>query len=319
VVSLAESPVKAGTLWAGTDDGKLWVTTDAGANWSDLTASLKGVPAGLYVSRIEPSHHDARTAYVAIDGHRSDDFHPYLLVTRDLGRSWTSLAGDLPKDAPVIVVREGLLNRALLFAGTEFGIWTSVDAGAHWMKLGNGLPTVAVDDIAIHPREHDLVIGTHGRSLWVMDDILPLEHWTARTPTDSVTFFPPRGASAYYTLGLGGIWGNRMFRAKNPPFGAYFDYYLGVDFDDGVSITVADSSGKAVRTLHGPGTHGLHRVTWDLQAGEPRERIGRPEWGGQPLFVPPGPYKVTLAAGEAAPVHRSLEVRHAPGTADGER
>ena len=319
VVSLAESPVRAGTLWAGTDDGKLWVTPDAGAHWSDLTANLKGVPAGLYVSRIEPSHHDARAAYVAIDGHRSDDFHPYLLVTRDLGHSWASLSGELPKDAPVIVVREGLVNPALLFAGTEFGIWTSVDAGAHWAKLGNGLPTVAVDDIALHPREHDLVIGTHGRSLWVMDDVTPLEHWTARTATDSVTFFPPRGASAFYSLGLGGIWGNRMFRAKNPPFGAYFDYYLGTDFDDGVTLTVADTSGKSVRTLHGPGTRGFHRVTWELQAGEPRERIGRPEWGGQPLFVPPGRYKVTLAAGEAAPIHQTVDVRHAPGTADEER
>src|SRR5204863_6520856 len=116
-------------------------------------------------------------------------------------------------------------NRALLFAGTELRIWTSVDAGARWAKLEGGLPTVAVDDIAIHPREHDLVIATHGRSIWVMDDIVPLEHWTGRTATDSVTFFPPRGALAFYPIGIGGVWGNRMFRAKNPPFGAYFDYY----------------------------------------------------------------------------------------------
>ncbi|HTM57575.1 MAG TPA: hypothetical protein VL123_04095, partial [Candidatus Udaeobacter sp.] len=276
-------------------------------------------PAGLYVSSIEASHHDARTAYVTIDGHRSDDFRPYVLVTRDLGQSWNVLSAGLPDDAPAQVVREGLINPSLLFAGTEFGIWASVDQGAHWAKFGEGLPTVAVDDIAIHPREHDLVIATHGRSLWVMDDITPLEHWTSRSTSDSVTFFPPRGALAFYTLGIGGVWGHRMFRAKNPPFGAYFDYYLGQDVDDGVSIAVQDSAGLALRTLHGPGTKGFHRVTWDLQAGEPKDRIGRPEWGDQPLYVAPGRYKATLTAGSAAPIQRTLDVRHAPGIADEER
>jgi len=316
VVSLAESEVAAGTLWAGTDDGKLWVTTDAGAHWTDLTANLKGVPVGLYVGGIEPSHHDARTAYVAIDGHRSDDRRPYLLVTHDLGRSWSVISAGLPPDAPVLVVREGQVNASLLFAGTEFGIWTSVDAGGHWAKIGEGLPTVAVDDIALHPREHDLVIGTHGRSLWILDDVTPLEHWKAATATDSVTLFPPRGATAFYAMGIGGVWGSRTFRAKNPPFGAYLDYYLGVEFEDGVSLSIADSAGSAVRKLTGPGTRGLHRVTWELQAGEPKDRIGRPEWSDQPLFVRPGRYTVTLSAGSAAPIKQTLEVRHAPGTAD---
>ncbi len=316
VVALTESPLAAGTLWAGTDDGRLWVTTDAGAHWTDLAPSLKGVPPGLYVSGIEASHHDARTAYVAIDGHRSDDFHPYLLVTRDLGKTWTPIMGDLPADVPVLVVREGLENPNLLFAGTEFGIRTSVDGGAHWIKVGEGLPTVAVDDIAIHPREHDLVVGTHGRSLWIIDDITPLEHWSSATTAESLSFFPPRGALAFHTMGLGGIWGNRMFRAKNPPFGAYFNYYVASEYEDGVSLTVADSSGKTLRKLTGPGTPGLHRVVWDLQAGEPRERIDRPEWQDQPLFVAPGRYTVTLTAGEHAPIKRTLDVRHAPGTAD---
>ena len=315
VVSLTESPLKAGTLWAGTDDGKLWVTTDGGAHWSDLTASLKGV-SGFYVSGIEASHHDPRTAFVAIDGHRSDDMRPHLFVTRDLGRSWSDLSPGLPADGPVIVVREGLVNPSLLFAGTEFGIWTSVDAGAHWSKLDNGLPTVAVDDIQIHPRDHDLVIGTHGRSIWVMDDITPLENWKSSTPTDSATFFPPRGALAFHTMGIGGIWGSRMFRAKNPPFGAYLDYYLGTDFDDGVSFVIADSAGKSVRKLSGPGTKGLHRVTWELQAGDPKDRIGRPEWAGQPLFVRPGKYTVTMTAGSAAPIKCALMVRELPGTGD---
>jgi photosystem II stability/assembly factor-like uncharacterized protein len=318
VVSLTESPVKAGVLWAGTDDGKLWVSSDAGAHWSDLTANLRGVPAGLYMSGLEASHFDAQTAYVAIDGHRSDDVRPYAMVTHDLGKTWTSVTGDLPKNAPVIVVREDPVNRKLLFAGTEFGIWTSLDGGAHWMKLNEKLPTVAVDDIAIHPREHDVVIGTHGRSIWVMDDISALEHWDALSSPDSVALFPIRGALAFYNMGVGGIWGQRMFRAKNPPFGATIHYWVGSDIDDGVSVAIADSAGTTLRTLTGPGTRGLHRLVWDLQAGEPKDRIGRPEWSGQPLFVPPGRYTVSLTAGKRPPIKQTLEVRHAPGTADPE-
>ncbi|MBI3721488.1 MAG: hypothetical protein HY248_02960 [Fimbriimonas ginsengisoli] len=318
VVSLAESPLKAGTLWAGTDDGKLWVTSDQGAHWSDLTANLRGVPAGLYISRIEASHHDTAAAYVTIDGHRSDDFHPYVLVTRDLGRTWTSIAADLPKDSPVLVVREDPVNAKLLFAGTEFGIWTSLDGGAHWVRLGERLPTVAVDDIAIHPREHDLVVGTHGRSIWVMDDISPLEQWSA-VAADSIAFFAPRGALEFYGMGLGGIWGQRMFRAKNPAFGAYFNYWLASEQEDGASLTIADTAGVTVRKLTGPATRGLHRVVWDLQAGEERERISRPEWAGQPLFVPPGRYTVTLTTGKHPPIKQVIDVRQLPGTGDPER
>ncbi len=316
IVSLAESPLTAGLLWAGTDDGKLWVTPDGGKVWNDLTANLHGVPAGLYVSRIEASHHDASTAYVAVDGHRSDEFSPHLLVTHDRGRTWTSVVGDLPPDQPVLVVREDLANPRLLLAGTEFGIYMTLDGGAHWTRISEGLPTVAVDDIAIHPRERDLVIGTHGRSLYVLDDITPLEHWGAGTANDTATFFPPRPATAYYNQMLGGVWGQRMFTAKNPPFGASLNYFLGVENDGGVSFTIADSAGVTVRKLSGPGTRGLHRVMWDLQAGEPLQRIGRPEWNGQPEYVKAGTYTITFTCGDRPPVKHTLGVRHAPGVAD---
>src|SRR5207247_2424142 len=157
IVTLAESPLQHGRIWVGTDDGKLWLTEDGGEHWTDLTRFLKGVPPGLYMSRIEASHHDPGTAYLAIDGHRSDRFEPYLLATHDAGRSWSSIVGDLPGDAPVLVVREDPRNPRLLFAGTEHGIWMTLDQGRHWTRLGEGLPTVAVDDIVIHPRERDLV------------------------------------------------------------------------------------------------------------------------------------------------------------------
>ena len=315
IVTLSESPLKAGVIWVGTDDGKVWVTPDAGKTWNDLTKNLKGVPSGLYVSRIESSHHDANTAYVAVDGHRTNDFTPYLLATRDGGKSWSSIVGDLPRTAPVIVVREDLANPRLLFAGTEFGIWASLDGGAHWVKLAEGLPTVAVDDIVIHPRERDLVIGTHGRSVYVLDDITPLEHWVDGVLRDPVTFFAPRPATAYLHRTIGGVWGQRMFTARNPAFGAYFNYFVRAFTGDGVSIAVADSAGRGVRQLTGPGTPGLHRVVWDLQR-DSKERIDRPEWSGQPEFVKPGKYTVTLTYGKQPPIKQTVEVKLAPGASD---
>jgi len=318
VVTLTESPLAKGLLWAGTDDGKLWTTRDAGEHWTDLTANLRGVPRGLYMSRIEASHHDAGTAYLAVDGHRTDDFHPYLLATHDGGKSWKSIAGDLPGGIPVKVLREDPGNSRLLFAGTERGIFMTLEGGERWIKLDRGLPAVAVDDILIHPRERDLVIGTHGRSVYVLDDITPLERWGARARTDSVTFFPPRPATAYLTRTWGGLWGQRMFRAKNPAFGAYLDYFVARPGGDEVSFAVADSAGAAVRKLSGPGTPGLHRVVWDLQI-ERERRIPRPEWNDQPEFVPPATYTVSLTQGERPAFKQKLVVRWAPGVADSAR
>ena len=315
IVTLSESPLKAGTIWVGTDDGKVWVTRDAGKSWDDLTKNLKGVPPGLYMSRIEASHHDPNVAYLAVDGHRTNDFAPHLLATRDGGKSWTSVAGDLPRNAPVKVVREDLANPRLLFAGTEFGIWTTLDGGAHWVKVAEGLPTVAVDDIVIHPRERDLVIGTHGRSVYVLDDITPLERWSDGVLRDPVTFFVPRSATAYLHRTIGGVWGQRIFSARNPAFGAYFNYFVRAYTGDGVDFAVADSAGRPVRKLSGPGTPGLHRVAWDLQR-DPKERIDRPEWSGQPEFVKPGKYTVTLTYGKRPPIKQTVEVKLAPGAED---
>jgi photosystem II stability/assembly factor-like uncharacterized protein len=314
IVSLAESPVRAGVLWAGTDDGKVWVSPDAGTTWSDLTRNLKGVPPGLYVSRIEASHRDAKTAYVSIDGHRSDVIAPYLFVTRDMGRTWTPLMGDLPKDVTVNVVREDLSNPDLLWAGTEFGLYVSFDAGHRWLRWSEGLPMVAIDDILIHPRERDVLVATHGRSVYALDGVQLLEQWNARSLVDTVQFAPPRTAWEWYARTLGGKWGQHDFLAKNPPFGAWFDYFLPRELEGGVSIAVTDSAGHAVRTLAGTGEPGFHRVVWDLVGGEPRTRIGRREWDGQPVFVPPGTYTVKLSAGKAKPLERALEVRAVPGS-----
>ncbi len=300
IVSLTESPVQAGLLWAGTDDGKLWVSSDAGAKWSDLTANLRGVPKGTYVSRIEASHQDANVAYAAFDGHRTDDDRPYLLVTRDRGRSWTSISAGLPADVPVKVVRAGRRNKDLLFVGTETGVWMSLDAGKRWMKMP-GLPTVPVDDLLIHPRDLDLIVGTHGRSLYVLDGIQAFEEWSPRALADSISFFTPKTAWTWHARALGHKWGQRQFAAKNPAFGAWFDYFLPQEMEDGVSFKIEDASGKLVRNLTGgSGRPGFHRVTWDLVAGEPAQRLAFNADGGQTRHVAPGRYKVVLTAGKAS-------------------
>jgi photosystem II stability/assembly factor-like uncharacterized protein len=313
IVSLTESPVKAGILWAGTDDGRVWVTPDAGASWNEVTKGMAGLPPGLYVSRIEASHHDAHTAYVSIDGHRSDVFAPFVYVTHDLGHTWAPLMGDLPKDVTVNVIREDLENPSLLFAGTEFGLYVSFDAGKEWRRWKEGLPMVAVDDILVHPRDRDLLIATHGRSLYAVDGIQLLEQWNARSLTDTVQFAKPRPAWEWYRRTLGGKWGQRDYVAKNPPFGAWFDYFLPREIDDPVSISITDLQDHAIRTLTGPAEAGFHRVTWDLVAGEPRSRIGRREFAGQAPFVPPGRYKVKLTAGKAKPIEHEVEVLVVPG------
>lgn len=314
ITTLCESPLVAGQVWVGTDDGKLWVTPDGGRTWNDLTANLKGLPPNLYVTCVEASHHDARTAYVSVDGHRSDVRAPYLFVTHDLGHSWAPLAAGLPAEAPVQVVREGLHNRDLLYVGTEHGIVMSLDGGRHWLPLKQGLPTVAVDDILIHPRDLDVIVGTHGRSLYVLDGTQAFEEWTPRALADTVTFFGPRPAWAWHERSIGGKFGQREFSAANPPFGAWLDYFLPREVEGGVSVAIADSAGHKLRTLKGPGEAGFHRLVWDLVAGEPKERIGRLEWNGQPEFVRPGRYKATLTCGRARPLERTFEVKAVPGT-----
>ena len=199
VYTLAESPLAAGTLWAGTDDGKLWVTRDGGANWTDLTASLPAAVKGQWLSRIEPSAHDPQVAYLAVAAYRTGLYAPLAFRTADGGRTWQDIAGDLPKNGPVRVVREDPRNPAVLYAGTEYGPFVSLDRGARWTKIG-GLPAVIVDDIVVQPTQHDLVLGTHGRSLWIIDDVSPFAALTPEIAAKEVYLFPPRAAHGAYRL-----------------------------------------------------------------------------------------------------------------------
>ncbi len=307
--TLAESPVKAGLLWAGTDDGKVWVTQDEGAHWEDRTANLPAEAKGLWMGRIEASPHDANVAYLAVETHRSGKIAPLAYRTADLGRTWQSIAGDLPREGPVKVVREDPKNPSLLFAGTEFGLYVSFDRGAHWIRFGE-LPTVAVDDIAIHPRERDLVAATHGRSLFVVDDISSIEDATAETLAESAHLFPPRPADAIVPMiGFADWNGSAVYRGENPKEGALLTYWIRDYTGDEVEIEIENSLEQPVAKLKDSGAPGFHRVVWDLKPS--KELLT--EYGGEgALFVRPGDYTVTLKHGKTKS-KQTLRVTVPPG------
>jgi hypothetical protein len=289
LTTLAESPVKAGVLWVGTDDGRVQVSRNGGRDWSDVSANVPGVAKERHVSRVIASSFAAETAYLALDRHRNDDRRPYLFRTTDYGLTWKPLAGDLPASGPVYVVRESSRNADLLFAGTEFGLFVSLDGGAHWQKYG-GLPTVAVHDLVIQPRERELVIGTHGRSIYVVD-VAPLEQMTAKVLAAPAYLFDVKTATLWQYRGTHGLRGAKVYAAPNPPFGATVYYHLAAQFDGPVRLTIRDGRGRPVAELKGSAEAGLHRLVWPLR--------GAPENGAEvgPL-VSPGEYVAELRVGE---------------------
>ncbi|MFQ5428708.1 MAG: WD40/YVTN/BNR-like repeat-containing protein [Phycisphaerae bacterium] len=309
VVSLAESPIARGMLWAGTDDGLVHLTTDDGKTWTNVTPPEAG---GRYIAGVEASRHSRDTAYVAIDGHRNDDMEPHLFATDDAGGSWRSIVGDLPAGAPVKVVREDVVNASVLYVGTEHAAYVSIDRGEHWVKLnGKTLPTAIVADLLQHPREMDLIAGTHGRSIYVLDDASPLSQLTPEVLEKDLHVFTIPPAKPRIYMPYGGLWSHRMFRAKNPPMGARISYWLRSYSGEDVSITITDAHDAKVRSLTGSNRPGINRVVWDLQP-EPHDRFGNPEaFLGQTRFVPAGTYTATVSQGEKK-VKQSFTVLPSP-------
>ncbi len=230
IVALAESPKKEGLLYVGTDDGLIQVTSDGGASWTKYEKFV-GVPEMTYVSRLAASNFDVNTVYAAFDNHKNSDFKPYLLKSSDAGKTWTSIAGDLPVNGPVLAFVEDTVNPNLLFAGTEFGAFFTIDGGAHWVQLKGGLPTIAVRDMVIQAREGDLVIATFGRGFYVLDDITPLRQTKAGSTEQVVAVFPVKDTLLYverHPLGgpKKGFQGDAFYTAEDPPYGAVFTAYL---------------------------------------------------------------------------------------------
>ncbi len=273
ITAISESPVMPGVVWAGTDDGNLQVSRDDGATFTNVAENLPGLPAAArsaatayWISRIDASHFDAATAYVAVDGHRSDDLKPYIFVTHDYGKTFQNIAGTLPQYGNVQVVREDPKNKNLLYAGTEFGMFVSLDAGAHWETFMNNYPTVRTDDILIHPRDGDVIVATHGRSLWIADDVTPLQQFTPAVASEDAHLFDVRSAIAYlfdYKTDAD-VGGDHRFEGENAPRGTAISYYLKSAASGPVTVSVVNASGQTVCTSTGPSMAGIHRVQWTL-------------------------------------------------------
>jgi photosystem II stability/assembly factor-like uncharacterized protein len=332
IVSLDESPLKEGLLYVGTDDGLIQVTEDGGKTWRKED-KVAGVPERTYVSCLTASHHAANTLFAAFDNHKNGDFAPYLLQSGDAGRTWVSIAGDLPKNGPVLCIAEDHVKPGLLFAGTEFGCYFTLDGGKKWTKL-SGLPTIAVRDIAIQRRESDLVLATFGRGFYIVDDYSPLRAATPAIQAKEATLLPVKDALTYIRYsrleGGKGAQGEMYFTADNPEFGATFSYFVkegyktlkqkreeaeteaekkktvppyptaeqlraeSEEVPPAMILTVTDGAGHVVRRLQGPASKGLHRVNWDLD-GAGFFAMNSPGGGRGGFPMMPGSYKVSLA------------------------
>lgn len=310
VYAFSESPRKAGLLWAGTDDGKLHVTGDGGATWTDLTGFLPAAAKGQWIARVEAGRHDEKVAYLAVSAYRTGNHAPLLFRTADLGRTWASISGDLPKDEPADVIREDPKNPDLLYAGTEYGFYVSLDRGTTWSTLGD-LPTVPVDDVAIHERDRDLVVATHGRSLFVVDDVTALQELTPAVRGKALHLFPPRPAEARHLLPGWADWnGKTQFRGENPKEGALLTFWVREATGEPVKVSIVNADGQPVANLTAPGLAGLGRVSWDLKLTKDL----RTEYGGfgADRHVRPGDYRVTVTYGEARST-QTLKVTAAEG------
>lgn len=274
ILAIAESPVRPGVIWVGTDDGNVQVTQDGGKSWKNVVGNIKGLPENSWCPNIDASHFDAGTAYVAFDRHQDDDFGPWAFKTTDYGQTWTSVRGDLPAKGYVHVVREDLKVKTLLYCGTELGIFASWDGGGHWVSIRNNMPPVAVRDIVVHPRDNDLIAATHGRGVYILDNATALQELAAAKAND-VYLFDVRQATRYQLWGKDSNLGQKVFAAQNPPYGALIDYYLKADANGPIVITVADKSGKTIRTIRSTANKaGVNRAVWDLRYDPPTPAPG---------------------------------------------
>jgi photosystem II stability/assembly factor-like uncharacterized protein len=323
IYAVAPSPLKDGWLWCGTDDGLIWRTRDDGKSWQNVTP--KELTPWSKVGIIEPSHFDAETAYAAIDRHRLDDLAAHIYRTRDGGATWTSIARGIPSGSYVNVVREDPARRGLLYAGTETGVFVSFDEGDHWQPLQLNLPSCSVRDISV--RRGDVVIATHGRSFWVLDDVSPLRQLDAKVADSRVWLFAPRETARLRPAPFQGTPEPKDEPAgENPPDGAVIDYFLAAAAAPPLTLEIVDARGEVVRRWRSdekppapdlqritltpdwasaaapPGdSAGMHRFVWDLHYALPEELVSRTPSSRvrSGVWAPPGLYTVRLTAGGA--------------------
>lgn len=308
LTTLAESRFTPDVIYAGTDDGNFQVTMDGGDTWENVVDRIPGLPERTYVSRVAPSAHAEGRIYATFDGHRNGDYSAYVYVSENYGKDWSRIDDGLPHGWSVNVITEHHRAPNLLFVGNEIGVYFSIDRGESWTQLKNNLPVVPVDDIAIHPRENDLILGTHGRSAWIMADVAPLEHLSRSVMAQPGHVFPLKATVMWAQMGDWPFYG-ATYSAPNPPRATPIRYYVrdeGAEEHD-FSVEITDSSGATVRTFDGPAEPGVNEILWDWRHDAPYEARageggggGRGRGGGTPQgpIVMPGQYTVTLHVGE---------------------
>jgi photosystem II stability/assembly factor-like uncharacterized protein len=301
VYSISESPLAAGQIWVGTDDGNIQLTRDGGDHWMNVVANVPGVPKSSWVSWVQASSFAAGTAYVAFDRHSFGDMAPYVYVTTDFGKTWTPLVS--AKDVKGVrgyahVIKEDTVDPKLLFLGTEFGLWISADGGAHWGQFKGGhIPTVAVRDLVIQPRDNDLILATHGRGIWIVDDITPLRHLTPELAAQDAAFISARPVQQRIEANGGWFLGAAAFTGDNPATGAVITYYQRRRHLFGkLKIEIVDSGGKVVGELPASTRRGLNRVIWTMHLDPPHvpPAVQLAQAGTQGPRALPGTYTVRL-------------------------
>ncbi len=313
LVQVVESPQQAGVIYAGSDEGVVHMTRDGGKTWTNLGSKFSNMPKNAYVSGLVASAHDANTVYVAFDNHTNDDYNNYVYASVDGGNNFRSISEGLPKGQVVMTVAEDPKNAAVLYAGTEFGLFVSTDRGGTWTRIRSGLPTVPIHEIVFHPRENDMILATHGRSIWILDDATPIQQSADAMRSDAF-LFDMRQSMQFNPANDRGFVTDKPFRGRNPPFGAPISYYLKTASKE-VLLRIRDSGGITVREMTGNDLRdarnaGINRVYWDLRhqplppaASQPAAGPGGAGGGGGGFgggagnngpFVMPGEYRVTL-------------------------
>ncbi|WP_348681399.1 WD40/YVTN/BNR-like repeat-containing protein [Alteromonas mediterranea] len=332
IANFAESPVDENILWAGTDDGIIQVTTNGGKSWKKIELDdIRGIPANSYVNDIRADLYDPNTVYVALDNHKYGDYKPYLIKSTNLGKSWTSLAEDLPEKHLVWRIVQDHVNKDLLFIGTEFGVFFSVNGGKKWVELDGGMPTISTRDVKIQRRENDLVAGTFGRGIYILDDYAPLRSLTEKSMQQDAILFGPSRPVKWFQLDDNHTDsdGDDRFVAKNPEHGATFTYYLkdslltakekrqeadkkavedkkypkypsweaveaeNQEAEPAVYIEVRDSEGDIIKRVDGKTKKGLHRLTWDMKYASTNP-LTEKDSKNNGLMALPGSYTATL-------------------------
>ena len=299
IYAITESSKNPLVIWAGTDDGNLQITQNGGKTWANVVKNISGLPKNAWVSSVEAGHFEPGTAYATFDLHTFGDMIPYVYKTSDFGKTWTQIvAPSSPVRGYAHVVKEDLVNKNLLFVGTEFGLWISPDGGRQWAQYkGGDLPSVAVRDLVIHPRDHDLVIATHGRGIWIVDDISPLRALAADTLVKDIAFLQAKPAAQMIQAGGGWVNGDAAFVGDNPPNEAVITYYQKKRhiFGD-LKIEVFDAKGESVGTIPANKRRGLNRVRWSMRMPAPRVPTAASLAGGAttgPRLLP-GTYTVKM-------------------------